>query len=150
MGKALRLTRRSRSNSLHGLSTYPYAPKIVHPRGKPLQRTCVLACLSSWHAFATTVWTDILRSIVGTKRYPLPAWYESAAWHSFAEDAHNKPARCCPHRPCSASDLRRLFASVTVGQNGTGGSAGARADASFARRAAGSLERLIARHVACQ
>jgi len=54
------------------------------------------------------------------------------------------------HRPCSASDLRRLFATVTVGQNGTGGSAGARADASFARRAAGSLERLIARHAACR
>jgi len=44
MGKALRLTRRSRSNSLHGLSTYPYAPKIVHPRGKPLQRTCAVRC----------------------------------------------------------------------------------------------------------
>ena len=51
MGKAVRLTRRSHLVSIHGTSLYPYAARRVHPRGKPLQRTCVprpliLACQS--------------------------------------------------------------------------------------------------------
>lgn len=81
MGKALRLSRRGSTVSGHGTAGYPYSPKRVHPRSKPIQRT-----------------------------------------------------------PYSASDLRRLFTAVNAGgQNGSEG------QATLARRAAASLERLLAR-----
>lgn len=42
MGKAVRVTRRGSAVSGHSTSSYPYAPKRLPPRSKPLQRMCPL------------------------------------------------------------------------------------------------------------
>lgn len=81
MGKTKRAGKRNHTVAIHGTSAYPYSPKVVTPRTKPLQRT-----------------------------------------------------------PYSASDLRRLFASVNSSSKNGRSSSG-----SLAHRAASSVERLIAR-----
>lgn len=39
MGKSKRSSKRSHVVAIHGSSAYPYSPKIVTPRSKPLQRS---------------------------------------------------------------------------------------------------------------
>lgn len=39
MGKSKRANKRNRVVAIHGSSAYPYSPKVVAPRAKPLQRT---------------------------------------------------------------------------------------------------------------
>lgn len=39
MGKTKRSSKRNHTVAIHGTSAYPYSPKVVQPRSKPLPRT---------------------------------------------------------------------------------------------------------------